>query len=98
MIDLRSDTFTLPTSAMRAAIADAALGDDVYSEDPTVRALEELAARTLGKEAACLMPSGTMANLASIMAHCPRGSKAIVGDESDIFVYEAGGAANCGGI
>jgi len=98
MIELRSDTFTLPTEAMRQAISCAALGDDVYGEDPTVCALEELAAHKLGKEAACLMPSGTMANLAAIMAHCPRGSKALVGNESDIFIYEAGGASVCGGI
>lgn len=98
MIELRSDTFTLPTPAMQAAIAGATLGDDVYGEDPTVRALEEQAAHTLGKAAACLMPSGTMANLAAIMAHCPRGSKALVGNESDIFIYEAGGASICGGV
>jgi len=98
MIELRSDTFTLPSSAMRDAIATASLGDDVYGEDPTVRALEERAAARLGKAAACLMPSGTMANLASVMAHCPRGSKLLVGDESDIFLYESNGAAICGGI
>jgi threonine aldolase len=98
MIELRSDTFTLPTPAMREAIATAPLGDDVYGEDPTVRALEELAADKLGKAAACLMPSGTMANLSSIMAHCPRGSKILVGNESDIFLYESGGASVCGGI
>jgi threonine aldolase len=98
MIELRSDTFTLPTEAMRQAISRATLGDDVYGEDPTVCALEELAAHKLGKEAACLMPSGTMANLAAIMAHCPRGTKTLVGNESDIFIYEAGGASVCGGI
>lgn len=98
MIELRSDTFTLPTDAMREAIAHAKLGDDVYREDPTVRSLEELAAHKLGKEAACLMPSGTMANLAAIMAHCPRGTKVLVGNESDIFIYEGAGASTCGGI
>lgn len=98
MIELRSDTFTLPTTAMIKAIADAPLGDDVYGEDPTVRALEELAADTLGKQAACLMPSGTMANLTSIMAQAPRGSKILVGAESDIYIYEAAGATVCGGI
>lgn len=98
MINLRSDTFTLPTESMMKAIQQAKLGDDVYNEDPTVLELEELAAEMLGKEAASFMPSGTMANLASIMAHCPRGSKVIVGDESDIYIYEAGGASVCGGI
>ncbi|NUT45953.1 MAG: threonine aldolase [Saccharothrix sp.] len=98
MIELRSDTFTLPTPDMLKAMADAPLGDDVYGEDPTVRALEELAAGTLGKQAACLTPSGTMANLASIMAHAPRGAKVLVGDESDIHIYEAGGASVLGGV
>ncbi|MEU5781882.1 GntG family PLP-dependent aldolase [Micromonospora lupini] len=98
MIELRSDTFTLPTPAMRDAMARAPLGDDVYAEDPTVRELEELAASTLGKQAACLTPSGTMANLATIMAHAPRGAAMLVGAESDIYIYEAGGAAVCGGV
>lgn len=98
MIELRSDTFTLPSPAMLAAIGSAAIGDDVYGEDPTVRELEALTAHKLAKEAACFMPSGTMANLAAIMVHCPRGSKVLVGNESDIYIYEAGGAATCGGI
>ncbi|WP_330261089.1 GntG family PLP-dependent aldolase [Streptomyces sp. NBC_00539] len=98
MIELRSDTFTLPTPDMIRAMSEAALGDDVYGEDPTANRLEALAAATLGKEAACFMPSGTMANLASLMAHAPRGSKVLVGDESDIYIYEAGGASVCGGI
>jgi threonine aldolase len=98
MIELRSDTFTKPTEAMMKAISVAELGDDVYGEDMTVNHLEELAAELLGKEAGCLMPSGTMANLTSIMAYCPRGSKVLVGDESDIYIYEAGGASVCGGI
>ncbi len=98
MIELRSDTFTLPTEEMLEAIPLAALGDDVYGEDPTVKRLERLAAEMLGKEAAIFMPSGTMANLASLMAHCPRGSKVLVGNETDIYIYEAGGAAVCGGI
>jgi len=97
-IELRSDTFTLPSAAMREAMAGAELGDDVYGEDPTVRRLEELAARMVGKEAACLMPSGTMANLAAILAHCPRGHELLVGDESDIYLYEAGGASVLGGV
>jgi threonine aldolase len=98
MIEMRSDTFTLPTPAMMAAMAAAPVGDDVYGEDPTVNRLEALAASRLGKEAACLMPSGTMANLASIMAHAPRGSSVIVGSESDIYLYEAAGATVCGGV
>ncbi|MFH8888579.1 low-specificity L-threonine aldolase [Streptomyces sp. NPDC017949] len=98
MIELRSDTFTLPTPAMMRAMNDAPLGDDVYGEDPTVRRLEERSAELTGKQAACLMPSGTMANLASILVHAPRGSKMLVGAESDIYIYEAGGAAVCGGV
>ncbi|MGZ4107850.1 MAG: low-specificity L-threonine aldolase [Tumebacillaceae bacterium] len=98
MIEMRSDTFTLPTKAMLEAMPKAALGDDVYGEDPTVKQLEELAAKMLGKEAAIFMPSGTMANLASLMAHCPRGSKVLVGNETDIYIYEGAGASVCGGI
>lgn len=98
MIELRSDTFTVPTRKMREAMATAPVGDDVYGEDPTVRRLEEVAADLLGKESACLMPSGTMANLAALLAQAPRGSTAIVGAESDIYVYEAAGASVCGGI
>lgn len=98
IIEMRSDTFSLPTIDMLKTIQIAELGDDVYQEDPTVIKLENKVAKILGKEAAILMPSGTMANLASILAHCPRGSKVIVSDESDIFIYEAAGAAVCGGI
>ncbi len=97
-LEFRSDTFTLPTPEMMRAIAEAELGDDVYGEDPTVRRLEALSAARLGKEAACLVPSGTMANLVSVLAHCPRGSKVLVGDESDLYVYEAGGASVLGGV
>ena len=98
MIELRSDTFTVPTDRMRSAMAGACVGDDVYGEDPTVNRLEELATHLLGKDAACYMPSGTMANLASILAHCQHGTKVIVGDDTDIFKFEAGGAAVCGGL
>ncbi|MFI5756586.1 GntG family PLP-dependent aldolase [Streptomyces sp. NPDC051569] len=98
VVELRSDTFTLPTPEMLAAMSTATLGDDTYGEDPTVRELELLAARLLGKEDGCFMPSGTMGNLASLLTHCPRGTKAIVGAESDIYVYEAGGASFCGGV
>lgn len=98
MIELRSDTFTLPTPTMLQSVVEAPLGDDVYGEDPTVSRLEMLAATIMQKQAACLMPSGTMANLSSIMAHAPRGSKVLVGDQSDIYRYEAGGASVCGGV
>ncbi len=98
MIDLRSDTVTLPTPAMREAIARAELGDDVYGEDPTVNRLEAMAAATLGKEAALLVVSGTMGNLAAVLTHCQRGTKAIVGAESHTNLYEAGGASALGGV
>lgn len=98
IIDLRSDTVTLPSPAMREAIARAELGDDVYGEDPTVNRLEALAAERVGKEAAMLVPSGTMGNLCALLAHCGRGDEAIVGDESHIYNYEAGGASVLGGI
>jgi threonine aldolase len=98
MIDLRSDTVTLPTPQMREAIARADLGDDVYGEDPTVNRLQETAAATVGKEAALLVPSGTMANLTAMLTHCARGTKAIVGVQSHTNLYEAGGASALGGI
>jgi len=98
MIDLRSDTVTLPTPAMREAIARAELGDDVFGEDPTVIRLEALAAERLGKEAALFVPSGTMANLVSLLTHCGRGDEAIMGDQAHTFLYEAGGSAVLGGI
>jgi threonine aldolase len=97
-IDLRSDTVTLPSPEMRAAMADAALGDDVYGEDPTVKRLEALAAERLGKAAAVFVASGTMGNLCALLAHCGRGDEAIMGDESHIYNYEAGGCAALGGI
>ncbi len=97
-IDLRSDTVTLPTPRMRAAMAAAELGDDVYGDDPSVNALEALAARTVGKEAAVFVPSGTMGNLAALLSHCGRAEAAIVGDESHIYHYEAGGGSALGGI
>ncbi len=97
-IDLRSDTVTLPSPAMRRAIAEAPLGDDVYGEDPTVNRLEALAAAKVGKQAAVLVTSGTMGNLCALLAHCGRGDEAIVGDESHIYNYEAGGASALGGV
>jgi threonine aldolase len=98
MVDLRSDTVTLPTAEMREAIARAELGDDVYGEDPTVARLESMAASRVGKEAALLMPSGTMGNLAAMLVHCPRGSKVFLGAQAHTYVYEAGGAAALGSI
>jgi threonine aldolase len=98
LIDLRSDTVTLPTPEMREAIARAELGDDVYGEDPTVNRLEAMAAAKVGKEAALLVPSGTMANLAAMLTHCARGTKAFVGSQSHTNLYEAGGASALGGV
>lgn len=98
VIDLRSDTVTLPTEEMRAAMARAKVGDDVYGEDPTVNRLQEMAAGLMGKEAALFVPSGTMGNLAAILAHCARGDEMILGDRSHTFLFEAGGAAALGGI
>ncbi len=98
MIDLRSDTVTIPTPEMREVIARAEVGDDVYGEDPTVNRLEEESARLLGKEAALFIPSGTMGNLAAVLTHCERGSEIILGDKAHIFLNEAGGAAALGGI
>lgn len=98
MIDLRSDTVTQPTPEMRAAMAQAEVGDDVFGDDPTVNRLQELAAERLGKEAALFVPSGTMGNLASILAHCGRGDEVILGNLSHTFVYEQGGIAALGGI
>lgn len=97
-VDLRSDTVTKPTPAMREAMARAEVGDDVYGEDPTVNRLEALAAERLGKEAAVYVPSGTMGNLASLLAHCGRGDEVIIGHLSHTFLYEQGGMAALGGI
>jgi threonine aldolase len=98
IIDLRSDTVTKPTPAMRQAMVDAEVGDDVLGDDPTVKRLEELAAGRLGKEAALFVPSGTMANLASLLVHCSRGDEVILGDQAHIYVYEAGGSSAVGSI
>ncbi|MCS7040774.1 MAG: aminotransferase class I/II-fold pyridoxal phosphate-dependent enzyme, partial [Caldilineales bacterium] len=97
-IDLRSDTLTQPTPAMRRAMAEAVVGDDVFGEDPTVNALEALAAARLGKEAALFVTSGTQGNLASLLAHCGRGDEVIMGDQAHTFLYEQGGSAALGGI
>jgi len=98
MIDLRSDTVTLPTAAMREAIFNAELGDDVFGEDSATNRLEEMAAERLGKEAAILVASGTMGNLISVLSHCGRGDEAILGDQSHTYIYEAGGVAALGGV
>lgn len=98
VIDLRSDTVTLPTPEMRRAMAQAELGDDVYGEDPTINRLEAMAADLLGKQAAVFVPSGTMGNLAAILAHCGRGDEIIIGDISHTMLFEAGGVAALGGI
>ncbi|HRA64600.1 MAG TPA: GntG family PLP-dependent aldolase, partial [Caldilinea sp.] len=97
-IDLRSDTVTQPTPAMRQAMAAALVGDDVYGEDPTINRLEEMVAARLGKEAALFVPSGTMGNLIAVLSHCGRGDEMILGDQSHIFHYEQGGAAAVGGV
>ena len=97
-IDYRSDTVTLPTPNMINAMANAKLGDDVYGEDPTVNELQKKSAALLGKEAALFVPSGTMGNLASVLAHCGRGDEVIMGSKGHTFLYEAGGIAALGGI
>ncbi|MBA7702746.1 L-allo-threonine aldolase [subsurface metagenome] len=97
-IDLRSDTVTLPTPAMRQAIAAAPLGDDVFGEDPTINKLQQMAAEIMDKEAALLVASGTMGNLVSILTHCSRGDEVILGDQSHTFYYEVGGISALGGI
>ena len=97
-IDLRSDTVTLPTEKMRTAMGMAVLGDDVYGEDPTVNRLQAKAADILGKEAALFVPSGTMGNLAAVLAHCGRGDEVIMGDCAHTYLYEAGGISALGGV
>ncbi|HEX5479066.1 MAG TPA: low-specificity L-threonine aldolase [Dehalococcoidia bacterium] len=98
VIDLRSDTVTLPSEAMRRAIADAPVGDDVMGEDPTVNRLEEMAAERTGKQAGLFVSSGTMSNLVAIMAQCERGDEAIAGSESHILHYEVASAAGVAGV
>ena len=98
VVDLRSDTVTRPTAAMRRAMHDAELGDDVFGDDPTVNALQQRIADMLGKEAALFMPSGTMSNLSAIMSHCARGDEYIVGQGAHCYRYEAGGAAVLGSV
>jgi threonine aldolase len=97
-VDLRSDTVTRPTDAMRAAMLAAAVGDDVYGEDPTVNALQARMAEELGFEAGLFTPSGTQANLVALLAHCERGDEYIVGMDAHTYKYEGGGAAVLGSI
>jgi len=97
-LDLRSDTVTRPTPAMREAMARAEVGDDVFGDDPTVRALEERAAAMFGLEAGLFFPSGTQSNLAALMAHCARGEEVILGQDAHTYRYEGGGAAVLGSI
>jgi threonine aldolase len=97
-VDLRSDTVTQPTPAMREAMAKAQVGDDVYGEDPSVNRLQEMAAELMSKEAGLFVPSGTMGNLAGILSHCQRGDEAIVGNKAHTFLFEAGGISVLGGV
>ena len=98
IIDMRSDTITLPTDEMRQAMYEAELGDDVHREDPTINRLEELAAHMMGKEAALFTPSGTMSNLIAVLTHTRPGDEIIVGSEAHMFWYEVGGASALGGV
>ncbi len=98
IVDLRSDTVTKPTPAMRAAIAAAPVGDDVFGDDPIVNALQQRVAALLGKEAALFMSSGTQSNLCAVLAHCGRGDEYIVGQLAHTYRYEGGGAAVLGSV
>ena len=97
VIDLRSDTVTKPTPAMRRAMAEAEVGDDVYGEDPTVLALERKTAELLGKEAALFVPSGTMANQIAVGVHCSPGDEILCGATAHVYVWEGGGIARLSG-
>jgi len=98
MIDLRSDTVTTPTKEMKQFLIEAPIGDDVYGEDPSINYLQEKVAQIFNKEAALFVPSGTMANLISVLTHCNRGDEILLGNKSHIFFYEAGGVSAYGGI
>lgn len=97
-VDLRSDTITLPSKEMRAAMSRAEVGDDVYGEDPTVKLLEREAAALVGKETALFVSSGTMGNLIAVLTHTARGDAVILDSEAHIFYYEAGGSSLIGGV
>jgi len=96
--DFRSDTVTHPTPAMRQAMANARVGDDVYGEDPTINTLEAKSARLMGKEAALFVTSGTMGNLLAVLASCARGDEVIMGRQGHTFLHEAGGVSALGGV
>lgn len=98
MIDVRSDTVTLPTNAMRQAMHDAEVGDDVYRSDPTVVRLQDMCAELLGHESALFVPTGTQSNLVAMLTHCQRGDEYIAGADAHTYKYEGGGAAVLGGI
>lgn len=98
IIDLRSDTVTVPCSGMRRAMAEAEVGDDVYDEDPTVNRLQARLAEMAGHEAGLFFPSGTQSNLAALLSHCQRGEEYIVGQDAHTYKYEGGGAAVLGSI
>lgn len=98
MVELRSDTFTMPTDAMRRAMANAEVGDDVWDEDPTIHRLQERAAEMVGKEASLFVPSGTMGNLCAVLSHTEHGEEVILELDSHIFHSEAAGAAAVGGL
>ena len=98
IVDLRSETLTQPTPAMRQAMAEAEVGDDVYGEDPTVNRLQEMSAVKMGKEAGLFVASGTMGNLVAILAHCDRGDEVILGNFAHSFLYEAGGISAMGSV
>src|SRR5438270_13592258 len=97
-IDLRSDTVTRPTPAMRRAMAEAEVGDDVFGDDPTVKALEERTAELLGKEAAVFVPSGTMANQMAVGVHTRPGDELLCASTAHVYVWEAGGIARHWGV
>ncbi len=98
LVDLRSDTVTQPTAAMRADMAAAPVGDDVFGDDPTVNALQARIAAMLGKEAALFVPSGTQSNLVAMMSHCERGDEVILGQMAHTYRWEGGGAAVLGSV
>jgi threonine aldolase len=98
IVDLRSDTFTLPPPEMRRAMYEAELGDDVYGEDPTVNRLQEYTAELVGTETALFVPSGTMANFVAVLTHCRRGDEIILGTEAHIFQDEGAGSSVLGGV